>query len=161
MKSHLAITALVAVFVMFSCNKKTEETTGTTTKVVEEPRKIIEDTLASRKECYEFIQKKDTISLSYAINGATVNGDLSFDNHEKDSSHGKVEGRFAGDTLKLSYAFESEGSTSIRDVYFIKSGNSLLMGFGDMEEKAGQQVFKNPKGVKYDKTVVLVKTECE
>lgn len=112
-------------------------------------------------ECYEFVQQKDTISLSLDRTGDYVKGGLRFKNFEKDSSFGEILGQFSGDTLKLDYTFQSEGTTSRLEMRLLKSGNSLLMGTGDMEEQDGKMVFKNPKGVKYEKSIVLVKTECE
>lgn len=151
---------LISAAGLLSCNKKSEETAQP------EPPKI-DSIVASDKalsdvgQCYEFVQQKDTISLSFTQNGADVNGKLRFKNYEKDSSSGPVTGVFAGDTLKLTYTFQSEGMESVRDVYLLKSGNSLVMGTGEMKEEKGKQVFLNPKALKYDKSIVLVKTACK
>ncbi|RZJ70377.1 hypothetical protein [Flavobacterium sp.] len=155
-----SITLLALVILAFAgCKKESEKTEITTsekdTLEVEKPETAI------ISECYEFVQAKDTISLSLDQNGAYVKGKLRFKNYEKDSSSGEIAGKYAGDTLKFDYTFQSEGTTSTMQMRFLKSGNSLLMGTGDMEDKNGKMVFRNPKGVKYEKSVVLVKTECE
>ncbi|NMH26780.1 hypothetical protein [Flavobacterium silvaticum] len=144
---------------LIGCNKKEEIKAG------ESPIKTETDTIVSssetEKNCYEFVQQKDTISLSYNQTGNKVNGELHFKNFEKDSSHGKVEGIFSGDTLKLDYTFQSEGTESVREMNFLKNGLSLIMGTGDMEDKDGKMSFKNQKHIKYIDAIVLVKADCK
>lgn len=157
MKNVLVVASAVCLG-WVSCNKKPSPENP-------EPPKIDSilstDAAAAVSQCYEFVQEKDTISLSFTQNGARVKGNLRFDNFEKDSSHGPVEGTIAADTLKLTYTFQSEGATSVREVFFLKSGRTMIMGLGDMRERNGKQVFTNPQGLKYDKSIVLVRTECE
>ncbi len=157
MRKPLLLLACAIAFV--SCKKESEKTEITTsekdTVVAETPE------TTTLKECFAFVQQKDTISLSLDQNGADVKGKLRFKNYEKDSSSGDVVGQYAGDTLKLDYTFQSEGMNSKMEMRFLKSGNSLLMGMGDMEDKNGKMSFKSPKTVKYEKSIVLVKTDCE
>ncbi len=45
-------------------------------------------------------------------------------------------------------------------VIFLKKGNTLVEGFGDVEEKSGKMIFKNTGGVKFDESVLLKETDC-
>ena len=148
---------LVAAFAglgLTACEKATDKAVSSKDTLI-----AVDRNASSIQECYAFVQQKDTIALEIDQDGAKVSGNLHFKNYEKDSSHGPVEGEYAGDTLKLEYTFQSEGMTSVREVRFLKSGNSLLMGIGDMDDKDGKLSFT--KDVKYDKTLVLVKTNCQ
>ena len=162
MKNSIFVLA-ITVLTFVGCKKETDKNDAATdsTTVLKDSAISTEAATQSLRECYQFVQMKDTISLSYDQNGANVKGQMQFKNYEKDSSKGDVEGIFAGDTLKLDYTFQSEGTTSVREIYLLKSGNSLQMGIGDMEDKAGKMVFSKPKSVKYIKDIVLVKTECK
>lgn len=145
---------------LVACNKKEDVKKG------ESPLVVVNDTVnpvadSLGKQCFEHVIAKDTIKLSFDRSGDDVKGKLTFDNFEKDSSSGEVVGNFSADTLKLNYTFQSEGTTSKREVYFLKTGNSLMMGIGDMEDKNGVMCFKDHKKISYSKALVLVKTECK
>ena len=80
---------------------------------------------------------------------------------EKDKNSGTVSGMFKGDTLYADYTFQSEGTSSVRETVFIKKGNTLVEGFGEITEKDNKQIFKDKKALKFDESVVLNKVECE
>jgi len=148
----LSVAMLLIVFV--AC-KKTE----TTESVITEPTKP--ETEITQKDCYEFVKGKDTVRLSLVQNGNNVNGELAYNWFEKDKNSGTLSGIFVGDTLFADYTFQSEGMTSVRETAFVKAGEKLTEGFGEVTEKDGKQVFKNPKALKFDGSLVLVKVGCE
>jgi len=154
MKKSL-LTVIGGAILLVGCKKDTDKTDSPNDTITS-----VKDKEVTIQECYAFVQQKDTISLEIDQDGAKVIGNLHFKNYEKDSSHGPVAGEFVGDTLKLDYTFQSEGTTSIREVRFLKSGNSMVMAIGDMDEKDGKMSFTKPSQLKYDKNLVLVKTEC-
>lgn len=113
-------------------------------------------------DCYLSAEGRDTVALSYEQKGDTINGRLRYKNYEKDSSSGTVTGKAQGDTLVLEYTFQSEGTTSVSQLAFLKTGEQLVQGFGPIEEKEGKVVFKNLAQVKFDQqAVVLKKINCE
>jgi hypothetical protein len=65
-----------------------------------------------------------------------------------------------GDTLLADYFFLSEGTRSIRQVAFLKRGNSLLEGYGNIEEQNGKTVFKKDKGLSFGNGIILEKGTC-
>lgn len=154
MKTKILSGAILLVFCL-ACNKKTE----TTESVITEPTKP--ETEITQKDCYEFVKGKDTVRLSLVQNGNNVNGELAYNWFEKDKNSGTLSGIFVGDTLFADYTFQSEGTTSVRETAFVKNGDKLTEGFGEVTEKDNKQVFKNPKALKFDSDIVLERTECE
>jgi hypothetical protein len=149
-------TFLIAVAGCFSCNNNSK-TTAT------ESKDSSEVTAPANKEttqCYAGVRGKDTVFLKINKNHNTVSGDLEYNLFEKDQNKGTIEGMMRGDTLLANYTFMSEGMNSVREVIFLKKGNTLVEGFGDVEEKSGKMIFKNTGGVKFDESVLLKETDC-
>lgn len=155
-----AFFALTATAILISCQKKSgvdeSQTTAKTDSIT-----AIDVVAPNVPQCYEFVQAKDTISFTFLQDGAAIDGQLRFQNYEKDSSAGKAVGTVSGDTLKLDYTFQAEGTTSVREMRFLKSGKTLVMGTGDMQDQNGKMTFTKPSEVKYEKAIVLVKTDCQ
>lgn len=111
-------------------------------------------------ECYVAVLKKDTISLTISLNGRKVAGDLSYKFFEKDSNSGIITGTMKGNTLIAEYTFQSEGRTSIRQVAFLKQGDTFIEGYGDVIDDNGKMKFKDIKQLHFDGKP-LSKTECK
>ena len=140
-----------------SCGKKEEEKPVVTEQEMEQPEITIQD-----KECYLWTSKgKDTIKMSITTgNGGNVVGDLEYNFFEKDGNKGTFSGLAKGDTIYATYDFESEGMNSTRESAFLKKGNTLIEGFGDVETKGNAQTFKDKKALKFDGSVTLNKVDC-
>lgn len=138
--------------VFFSCQKKEVPILEAT------PEPQIEETLV--QECYQFSKGKDTINANLAIKGENVTGDLAYRFFEKDKSSGPVTGTLKGDTLVLEYTFQSEGSQSVRDVVYLRKNNTLIEGYGDIEEKDGKVIYKNKQQLQFTGTI-LNKIPCK
>ncbi|GEP51245.1 hypothetical protein FNO01nite_19170 [Flavobacterium noncentrifugens] len=140
----------------FSCNKKAEtEAKETIAPDVEAPAVV-----AVEKECYEFVKNKDTVTLSLTRNENDASGSLTFNWFEKDDSNGIFKGMFKGDTLVADYTFQAEGTSSVREMVFLKKGDVFYPGYGEMVEKENKQVFKDPKSIKFDDAVKIARTAC-
>ena len=125
------------------------------------PEKEITMETPGIQECYQGILKKDTMLLSLTIKGNEVtDGKLSYKFFEKDKNDGTFTGKTSGDTLFAEYTFNSEGQKSVREVAFLKKGDSYIEGFGDMEEKNGKMQFKDKKKLFFDGKTVLDKIPC-
>jgi hypothetical protein len=149
------LTACILLASLAGCNKKA---VTPVTPVAPEPPK---ETVAAEKECYQFIKGKDTVSLTLAMNANNANGELSYNLDGKDKNTGTFSGIFIGDTLYSDYTFQSEGMTSVRETVFLRNGNTLIQGFGDMTEKDNKQIFKDGKKLKFDHSMVLTKMDCK
>lgn len=110
--------------------------------------------------CYMQTIQRDTIIANLFQQGNDITGTLVFDNYEKDGSKGNVTGKRYGDTLKLLYTFQSEGITSVMDIYFKLQNNNLLRGIGEMNTKADTAYFINPSAVTFPVSGTLSKVDC-
>ena len=149
--------AVVFMTVFISCKKetKTEEPPAASEKIVgEEPKS---------QECYQAILKKDTILLTLNLkNGQLSSGNLIYNFYEKDKNQGTLVGELKGDTLIADYTFMSEGVSSVRQVAFLKKGNTYVEGYGDVvDDNKGKVIFKDKKQLKFDGNVVLSKVDCK
>ncbi|RYZ22298.1 MAG: hypothetical protein EOO16_09705 [Chitinophagaceae bacterium] len=104
---------------------------------------------ADGEVCYRRVQGRDTFSLRLRRSGADVSGDLGFDNYEKDSSRGTVAGRATGDVYRLLYEFQSEGMSSVMEIFFRREGNALVRGIGPMEEVGDTVRYAQPGSVQF------------
>ncbi|MFV5685502.1 hypothetical protein ACM55I_08640 [Flavobacterium sp. GB2R13] len=151
------VLGVVFMSVFISCKKenKIEETPIA-------PEEIVVEELVS-EECYSAIIKKDTITMTLNIKGGQLtSGKLSYNFYEKDKSFGTLVGKIKGDTLFADYAFMSEGLATVRQVVFLKKGNTYVEGFGDVvDDNKGKVTFKDAKQLKFEGNIVLSKVDCK
>ncbi|TBO42427.1 hypothetical protein [Pedobacter kyonggii] len=157
MKSIFPVLGLTALL-MASCQggtaKKTQAKIDST---------IVTNATASPDSlrCYQYIKNRDTATLSLKIADNKVTGTLGYNLYEKDKNAGTIAGIVKGDTIIASYTFQSEGKTSIREVAFLKKGDQLAEGFGDIEEVKGETKFKHPSKLKFDGSMTFDKIDCK
>lgn len=124
---------------LLNCTKKTDtsatdaamaDTTNSTGKVA--------DTLGSKSYCYMGVTGKDTVFVTIDDNLVTITGKMASKNSEKDSNKGTLSGFKAGDTLKLTYEFASEGTAGNKnDMYFLQTKDGLSEGIGERDAETG------------------------
>lgn len=110
--------------------------------------------------CYLGVLGRDSIYLQVKIEDRMVSGDLRYNFYEKDDNQGTLEGEFVGDTLFANYRFISEGIESEREVVFLRKGDILHEGYGEMEKNDGKMVFVSRKSLDFDHPLQLEETEC-
>ncbi len=112
--------------------------------------------------CYVAGTDKDVFTMHIASQeGQAVAGDLKFNNFEKDSSSGTFTGTYTNDTLIGDYTFNSEGTTSVMQVAFKKSGQDFVRGYTDVNADGTQ--FTDVSTLTYDASSplnVFKKGEC-
>ena len=116
---------------------------------------------ADSTSCYQYIKNRDTANLSINIIDSTITGILSYNLYEKDKNAGTIVGIVKGDTILADYTFQSEGSKSVREVVWLKQGDKLVEGFGDIEEMNGKTKFKDLSKLKFDSSLVFTKSDCK
>lgn len=141
MKCALLLTLIIFII---SCNgrfstKENDEATDTITDYDTSAVNPAEKT----STCYESINGRDTVYLSLFSASEVITGSLQYRYYEKDKNSGSVNGMMRGDTLFAEYIFMSEGKASLREVAFLKQGNSFTEGYGDMKQVRGRMTFKN------------------
>lgn len=143
-----------AVFIACNNDKTVDSTTSETTSPAEK-------SAVSKQECYTGTSGKDSVMLNLKTESDKIAGTLTYKFFEKDSNHGTIEGKIHGDTLLADYRFNSEGVSSVREVAFLKKGNSLQEGYGEIEEKEGSQKFKSPANLEFGKGFILEEKDCK
>ena len=151
MKKVIVVFVFVSFFI--SCKKEKDASLPVTEEVVAE----------AKSECYSSIKSKDTITMDLKIDkDLSIVGNLCYRFFEKDKNDGTVVGKLQGDTLIADYTFMSEGVTSMRQVVFVKKGNTYVEGFGDITtDSSGKVTYKDLKTLKFGDSVVLTKVNCE
>ena len=86
-------------------------------EVVVPPLEVEAPLETPKKECYQAVIEKDTITLTVDVNSVNeFKGELNNSYYEKDKSFGTLLGNVKGDTIFADYNFQSEGKTSIQRV---------------------------------------------
>lgn len=133
---------LLATLLVMACSgSRTEGTEGTTM-------------------CYTYTTDNDSIMLRLNRKGQAVEGELTYILYEKDINRGTISGVMEGDTLFADYTFNSEGTTSVREVAFVKRGEDLVEAFGEVEEQNGKFVFSDRSVLSLNENVVLKASDC-
>lgn len=144
-----------ATVILASCQTKTTEET------IDSLANSPDTTVADGKLCYIYINKRDTVSLSYTKAGNSIAGELSNNLFEKDKNSGHINGIVKGDTIIADYTAQGEGVTSVRQVAFLKKGDQLLQGYGDTKDKDGKMVFVNEHKLTFIDALALTATNCK
>jgi hypothetical protein len=144
---------------LFLASCSNSETTKTTEKKDSLPKNELAQ-VSQVAGCYKKATGRDTMFLQIEQSGTEIRGSLTFDNYEKDSSTGTVKGTIQGDLLMLWYNFQSEGMSSVSQVYFKKEGSILIFGTGPVETKGDTAYFPQPGSVKYDPSEALTTVNC-
>ncbi len=149
-KIRVLILALVSVLI--SCKKQKGTDVTPEKNDIEEP---------ISEQFYSGNIKKDSILMNLTMKGNQIlSGKLIYNFYEKDKNEGTLIGELKGDTLLADYTFMSEGISSVRQVVFLKKGNTYIEGYGDVvEEASGKVVFKDRKQLKFDGKSILYREE--
>ena len=110
--------------------------------------------------CYQMILKQDTATMQLTVKDSTVTGELQYDRHEKDRNTGTLQGVLRNDVIVADYTFQSEGTTSVREVVFKIQDRALLEGFGAVTEQNGKTVFQNKDGLQFQTATPFRKIAC-
>lgn len=157
MKHHLLIIVPI-VILLTSCNnqpKASAESTNTAdSNAVENKMNGLETT------CYMGLIGKDTMLLQVRRFDNVATGELAYLFHEKDRQTGEFDARIMGDTLIGEYIFDSEGTSSSRQIAFLLKGDTAVEGYGEVEEKNGGMVFTDLKKIEFGKGLNLTKVTC-
>jgi len=114
-------------------------------------------------ECFIFDDNKGS-SGKLLIYGTGVNrvlGELSYSLNGKDKNSGAFYGNMKGDTIIVDYKFQSEGVYSHREVAWLRKGDQLLEGYGDVKDVNGNIKFKDVKKLTFGKSIIFNKTSCK
>jgi hypothetical protein len=110
--------------------------------------------------CFAYAQNDDIIGLTLTMNGNKVNGKLAYAVAEKDRNSGTIDGSWKGDTLIGEYSFHSEGRLSTREIVFLRKGDTLVEGYGEVEQVNTKTSFKSRKNLQFLENFPLKRVPC-
>ena len=148
-----------AVLALTACNSN-PRTIAKNSDSLDAGAKANNTSRVNEKSCYQHYSVKDTVKLKLVKNENIISGTLRFKYFGKDENKGTFAGVIRGDTLVADYTFMSEGVTSVRQIAFLKRNNTLMEGYGDVEEKNGEMVFKNVGKLNFKGNAPLVLGSC-
>jgi len=119
-----------------------------------------EPTTPAGPQCYAHLTATDTIRLTLQTTQPTVTGQLTYHYFEKDRNRGTLSGAMHGDTLLADYTFQSEGTTSVRQVAFLRRDIGFIEGFGPVAERGDKTVFTQPHALTFDAKYTLLPVAC-
>ena len=146
----------IVIVLLIACNNDEQKSTDNGNNKSAKPAEPI-----VTKSCYQSINNKDTVLLDLTVADKVVSGNLQYNFFEKDKNKGTFSGEMRGDTILVDYIFASEGTTSTRQVIFLKKGNTLVEGYGEIEEKGNKVLFKNTNTIDFSKGLVLSPVDCK
>ena len=151
--------ALILTTILFSCNGKSssQEKANVEEYELKEPSSVD----AASTICYSLKNGKDTVLMKLNIDNGQVSGDLTYHYFEKDRNSGTLKGQMNGDTLFAAYNFMSEGRESTRQIVFLKKGDEMTEGYGNLNPTTGEPDFTDKSAIKFDDKFVLKKTDCQ
>ncbi len=151
------IFALIVIFALFtSCEKNKKETPETAQPDPAPP--VVE---AELKECFLYAANRDTVTMTLTRNADNASGEMQYNLFEKDGNFGTFSGTFIGDTLYADYTFESEGMTSVREAVFLRKGDKMFQGDGEIIITGDKVTYRNPKALSFGNSIVLEKVKCK
>ncbi len=162
MLNHKTIIILFSFLLLFGCsgNENQASTFGPETVHSKAEDTIIKASLKIQPGCYQMTLKQDTVTFKLLISDTIVTGDLRYDWHEKDGNTGTIKGVLKENMIYADYIFRSEGMTSVREVVFKISGDTLWQAFGELKEENGKIVFINKSGLQYNRDIPFIKIDC-
>jgi len=157
------ILLLLIAFQLAGCNNDPSVGSAKSDTLQSKRMNHSDSSLAERQSlnCYRFVLKRDTILLQLRQTGDSISGVMSFDNYQKDSSHGDINGHSNKDTIYVLYKFFSEGMRSVMEIAFLKSGSSLIRRIGTMVNKNDTVLYKSHNAISYQAGQKLDMVPCD
>ncbi len=153
--SLLAIGAILT-----ACNTKTaQESTGEATTTATDTATVAAPPVAT-PSCYAYTANKDTVTLRLTADGSAVTGELAYKLSGKDKNTGTIQGEMKGDTLLADYTFMSEGTESVRQVAFLRGGDTFTEGYAAARQEGSRMVFEKTGDLKFNGNMALEKVAC-
>ncbi len=113
---------------------------------------------AAETLCFEEKVGKDLTTVKFTIEGDSIIGSMEWLPWEKDQARGTLKGKKNGNEIIADYDYMIEGSNQSEEKIFILEGDKLLVKSGELEDKNGKLVLKDPAKATVGQT--LVKVAC-
>ncbi len=159
MKKTTLFLALASIGIGFTACKNTAKTPEV---AVKDGTEVASETPSSQSAsmCFLLVENKvDSTKISLKTVGNEVSGEMAWLPFQKDGAIGKLKGTKSGDTLRLTYDYTIEGAAQQDQRLFLLKDGVLTEGTGELVEKKGMLVFKDPKKIKFGKA--FTKVDCK
>ena len=90
----------------------------------------------------------------------SITGSLIYNRHDKDDNKGVVHLWRTDNRAEGWYTFQSEGTTSVRQVVFKITDNTFAEGYGDIKMNNDTAVFKYPHALNFEEKHSFNKVNC-
>jgi hypothetical protein len=154
---------LISCAVVMGCNNDSTSTTSKdSTSTASSP--IVKTNTADSMvtpSCYAHQTSNNLVLLKLNTVRPNVSGYLTYAIMGKDKNEGIISGTMRGDTLFAHYNFMSEGKQSVRQVAFLKKGDSFVEGYGDSQQKGDSMIFSNRDTLNFNGTMILNEVPCK
>ncbi|MDQ3550100.1 MAG: hypothetical protein M3413_01080 [Bacteroidota bacterium] len=153
----------ILIFFTYACNNSNDQGSITDGEVHANANDTINRyaTLTNINGCYEMVMNRDTALLKLTMAGNNITGNLIYKLFEKDKNEGEIKGEIRDSLIYADYTFQSEGTTSVREVIFKISGNNLIPAYGDLEDDNGKIIFSDHNQLQYLNYNPFIKIECK
>jgi len=157
--NKLPLIIAITILFMASCQSDSKKYTTVDSSIMSEHR----EDYKTPDECFTFDDNNGNNGdlLIYGTGSNRVLGKLSYRLSGKDKNYGAFYGYMKGDTIIVDYKFQSEGVYAHREVAWIRKGDQLLEGYGDVYEKNGDVKFKDVSKLTFGKSIIFNKTVCK
>lgn len=150
-KSSFLIIALCSI-IFVSCNSNTKKA---------ELKDSVETFSMENASCYKAVSNADTATLKFDQKGKKVVGVLAFNFKAKENTNGTIIGEFKGDTLFVDYTFKLKGKGYKNPQVFLKQGDNLMQGSGELEVYVGRTYFKKSVPFIFKNGFVFEPLDCK
>lgn len=158
MKNVLLLMSVL--FLLVSCDNTTKsDSTKAATEAVDTSAGDVQ-IMIPKSGCYASYASKDTFLLKTEVFPNVVTGILKYQFFEKDKNAGTIQGKLQGNKLIADYTFSSEGTTSVRQVAFLFSGEQATEGYGEMVEENNKMVFKDTSAIDFSQGMKFTSIDC-
>lgn len=149
---------LLLAFGAFSC--KSSGDSKTTDSTIASADSVATATTGTETGAYCFMEAigKDTTIVTFSILDGKIEGEMRWLPYEKDGAIGTIKGTISGETITVDYDYMIEGSQQVEEKIFVLQGDKLLEKSGELEDKNGKLVMKDPSKATIGAT--LTKVNC-
>ncbi|MBF2708480.1 hypothetical protein [Flavobacterium soyangense] len=146
---------LLVCIALESCNKNQKDVKAT----------LISSEKPVSVQCYKALYDNDTIDLKInTLKKEKITGNMVMKVFNRAKKIGKIAGEFHGDTLFVAYTFILEANKQItykNPMAFLKRGNELILGNGEIETTMGASYFVKGKPIDFDNVKYkFTKVDC-
>ena len=146
----------IAILAISSCNSNQKSVNQDTSTLTDSFKTV-------SPKCYQSVIGQDSAFLTIKEIDGKVAGELSFNffSKSKEDNHGTFTGAFKGDTLFVDYSFILNKTTYLNPQVFLRKGDKLAQGSGELFTYLGKTSFKEGTKIDFESNFIFEPMECK